>query len=86
MSKEMDEIRGKIETMISMALIDSIPNQHDITKQILSLETPALRIAVVRKDGELPKTLAGPDNINYCAGYYDAKQDILNAGYVQEVL
>ncbi len=32
-------------------------------------------------EGELPKKIAGESNPHYCAGWYDAQQDMLEAGY-----
>ncbi len=59
---------------------------------ILSLETDTLRLAVVRKEGELPQCPisfeeAKVDGWDRCEryGYLQAQKDILNEGFVKEV-
>jgi len=52
---------------------------------ILSLSGPGWRISVVREKGELPKADAHNNRCPYCGDYAESQQDMVNAGWVQEV-
>lgn len=103
--KEMlDEVKEKISEIIC----SHCPAVHNCTwgngilcdadetlNQILSLKTDACRIAVVMKEGTLPKVRQSkpklgtiPETLYLIQEYKlqeQAQQDMLSAGYVQEV-
>lgn len=60
-----------------------------VDDQILAVETDTCRIAVVRKQGELPMLVPDDAPHNYGKGFARGErefaQSMLNAGYVQEV-
>lgn len=62
----------------------------DMIDQILKAQTKICRIAVVKKEGELPKNPYDKqhetvEEIGKYQAWCDAQQDMLKAGYVQEV-
>ena len=85
MSKEIDEIKEKIARRLHVLDKNLRPEFliwtnltakdkqyfYDVADQILSIETPTHRLAIVRKKPELPIVR-------------DTKQAILDAGFVQE--
>jgi hypothetical protein len=61
-------------------------DQESLANHILSLSGPGWRIAVVREKGELPRVEQPTRNytdVNF--GYQLAQQDMLDAGFVQEI-
>ena len=80
---ELGEMREKLASILDEIINWSwIPDpdqaSQDAVKEILSLSTDSLRIAVVRKKGELPKR---GDSI---PSWDNAIEEMLDAGYVQE--
>ena len=61
-------------------------DQESLANHILSLSGPGWRLAIVREKGELPRVEQPTRNytdVNF--GYQLAQQDMLNAGWVQEM-
>lgn len=99
---ELDEMREKIAQFLfgfleQTGMEDLRPFAEskqwyiEDVENLLNLQTKTCRIAVVRKEAELPETLI--DELEYgdqtCCdfrwGVHCAQQDMLKAGYVQEI-
>lgn len=88
MNKEYEEMGGKLTEAILLYVraMQTETGQYPpfiFAREILALETPTLRIAVVKKEPELPPPRLPNSEID--AYVWEAQQDMIKANYVQEV-
>ena len=80
-------IKGWARSMITASHCNNLHDDEfeEYISEFLSLETKTHRIAVIKKSGELPEYDFTDTPTFFESGYNIAQQDMLTAGYVQEV-
>lgn len=84
---KQEEIRGKVMEFVAF-LLDEVPPEEFRTECILSATREVLTYlhsqgVVLKVEGELSTSEITYEEPSFYAGYDDAKQDMLRAGYVK---